>query len=115
MSAGGYPSAAALLAAVRGFIAEAESALDGRLAFHAKVAANALAIVERELGTPPGGEQLAAFGGAEAICAALREGALAPEDPALLAAVEADAAARLAIDNPRYATFARMQEPPRKP
>jgi hypothetical protein len=44
------PTAAELLAAVREFLDdEARPNLDGRLAFHARVAANALAIVEREL------------------------------------------------------------------
>lgn len=111
MSAGGYPSAAELVSAVRAFIAEAEGALHGRLAFHAKVAANALAIVERDMAADAHADALAPFGGRGAVCAALRAGALDPEDPALLAAVEADAAARLAIDNPRYATFARIVQP----
>lgn len=111
MSGGGYPSAAELLAAVRGFVAEAEGALNGRLAFHAKVAANVLAIVERELAAHGDDDALASFGGAAAVCQALRDGSLNPEDPMLLVAIEADAAARLAIDNPRYATFKRMSQP----
>lgn len=111
MSAGGYPSAAELLAAVRGFVAEAEGALAGKLAFHAKVAANVLAIVERELAAQGRHDALAAYGGAAAVCDALRGGSLNPADPALLAAIEADAAVRLAIDNPRYATFKRMAQP----
>jgi len=43
------PTATELVAAVREFLDEAREALDGRLAFHARVAGNALAIVEREL------------------------------------------------------------------
>ncbi|HEX5616652.1 MAG TPA: DUF6285 domain-containing protein [Acidimicrobiia bacterium] len=43
------PTAAELVEAVREFLDDARGALDGRLAFHARVAANALAIVEREL------------------------------------------------------------------
>lgn len=44
------PTAAELVEAVREFLdEEARPALDGRLAFHARVAANALAIVAREL------------------------------------------------------------------
>ena len=45
----GTPSVSQLVDAVRLFLAEAETALSGRLAFHAKVAGNALAIVQREL------------------------------------------------------------------
>jgi hypothetical protein len=33
-----------------------------------------------------------------------------PEDPAVLKAIRQAALARLATDNPRYATFARLQE-----
>jgi hypothetical protein len=44
------PTAAELLAAVRAFLDdELRPAVDGRLAFHARVAANALAMIEREL------------------------------------------------------------------
>ncbi len=43
----GHPSAGELVAAVRAFLDGLP--LTGREAFHAKVAANALAIVEREL------------------------------------------------------------------
>jgi hypothetical protein len=108
-----HPSAAQLLEAVRLFLKEAEGALTGRLAFHAKVAANSLAIVERELAQDPDGAEAAAlalFGGATALCEALREGSLAPDDPAVLRAIRQSALARLATDNPRYATFARLQQ-----
>lgn len=67
----------------------------GRLSFHARVAANALETVERELQLGPAlearhRERLAGFGfvGTRAeLAGALRGGTLDPEDPAVLAAV----------------------------
>lgn len=108
-----HPTAPELLAAVQHFLKEAEAALEGRLAFHAKVAGNALGIVIRELeGDPDAVEQraLEPFGGAAAVCRALRDGSLSPDDKALQKAIRAAVLARLAADNPRYATFARLQE-----
>ncbi len=108
-----HPTAPQLLQAVQLFLKEAEGALSGRLAFHAKVAANSLAIVERELAQKPDAveaQALAPFGGPSALCEALRNGTLAPDDPAVLRAIREAALARLATDNPRYATFARLQE-----
>ncbi len=106
--AGGHPQAAVLLAAVRAFLEEARAALDGRMAFHARIAANVLAIVERELTAPDAADPLAPWGGAGAVCAGLRDGRLDPEDRALLAAMREDVLAKLAIDNPRYATLLRL-------
>lgn len=108
-----HPTAEQLLAAVRLFLTEAEGALSGRLAFHAKVAANSLAIVERELAENPDEaerEALGAFGGAPVLCAGLRDGRIDPADKAVLQAVRAGVLARLLVDNPRYPTFARLQE-----
>jgi len=108
-----HPTATELLQAVQLFLKEAESALTGRLAFHAKVAANSLAIVQRQLAQDHDAaeaEALAPFGGVSALCEALRDGSLDPADPALLEAIRKAALARLATDNPRYATFARLQE-----
>lgn len=106
-----HPTAVQLIEAVRLFLKEAEGALDGRLAFHAKVAANALGIVARELeGAPDAAEAeaLAAFGGPAGVCAGLRDGHLDPGDPVLLEAMRQAVLARLAVDNPRYPTFARL-------
>ncbi|UAJ09680.1 DUF6285 domain-containing protein [Glacieibacterium megasporae] len=55
----GHPSARELVAAVREFIAGLE--IEGREGFHAKVAANALAIVERELVARPDVAEVAAL------------------------------------------------------
>ncbi len=108
-----HPTAIELLQAVQLFLKEAEGALSGRLAFHARVAANSLAIVQRELAQDPDAAEaqaLAPFGGVSALCTALRDGGIDPQDPALLKAIRQAALARLATDNPRYATFARLQE-----
>lgn len=110
-----HPSALALVEAVQLFLREAEGALSGRLAFHAKVAGNALGIVARELAQDPDAAEaqaLAPWGGAQGLCAALRDGAADPADPVVLAALRAAVLARLAVDNPRYSTFARLQERP---
>ncbi|MFN3591123.1 MAG: DUF6285 domain-containing protein [Thermaurantiacus sp.] len=107
----GHPTALELLEAVRLFLKEAESALEGRQAFHAKVAANVLSIVRREMQQAPETAEAAAladFGGASAVCEGLRNGRLQPEDPALLNAMRTAVLVRLAVDNPRYPTFVRL-------
>ncbi len=113
--------AAALVAAVADFIRSIESRLQGREAFHAKVAANALAIVARELEQAPAAAEAAALGGflghdagldalrAE-LCGRLRSGQLTPETPGLLDALTAAVLAKVAVDSPRYATFKRMTQ-----
>ena len=115
----GHPSAAVLVDAVAAFLAEIEPELNGRSAFHAKVAANALAIVARELSLQPDVAEAAALGGllghaapaaklrAE-ICGRLRIGQLDTATPGLLDALLAATTARLAVDNPRYSTFRRL-------
>ncbi len=108
-----HPTAIQLLQAVQLFLKEAEAALDGRLAFHAKVAGNALGIVVRELAQAPDAAEDAAFapfGGRDALCEGLRRGDFLPGDAAVLRAVRAAALARLAVDNPRYPTFQRLME-----
>lgn len=116
----GHPDAAALVEAVRGFIAGLP--LDGRDAFHAKVAANALAIVARELSQQPDAAEaavLAAFLAGQpadanaaaptALCALIRAGKLGVATPGLLDALIAAAVVRLRVDNPRYATLTRLE------
>ena len=114
----GTPSAAQLVDAVRLFLAEAETQLSGRLAFHAKVAGNALAIVVRELAASPEPAERAALtaltghDGATAdlrheLCERLRDGRASAETPGLVDALFAAAVAQVAVDNPRYATFKR--------
>ena len=117
----GHPSAADLVEAVHAFLQEIESSLVGREAFHAKVAANVLGIVERELRQQPerieanalvhilGHDAPLAELRAEA-CAALREGRLGTATPGLLDDLIAATLAKLAVDNPRYSTYRRLTE-----
>ncbi|WP_199553549.1 DUF6285 domain-containing protein [Sandaracinobacteroides hominis] len=108
-----HPTAAQLIEAVQLFLKEAEGELTGRLAFHAKVAGNTLAIVNRELAQNPEtteAEALAPFGGVAAACEDLRNGRLDPSDKALLRAIRKGVLARCAVDNPRYASFTRLTE-----
>ncbi|MER2092507.1 MAG: DUF6285 domain-containing protein, partial [Saccharopolyspora rectivirgula] len=81
----------------------------GAVHFLARVAANALDGVERELrfGSRQAREhrrRLADFGVADQaeFADAIRSGKLDPGDPALLAAVRAAVTDRLAVANPRY-------------
>jgi hypothetical protein len=109
-----------LIAAVADFLKSIEPELSGRNAFHAKVAGNALAIVGRELAQQPRAAEQAALAGflghdagldalrAE-LCGRLRAGQLTAETPGLLAALSTAVMAKVAVDNPRYATLARMQ------
>jgi aminoglycoside phosphotransferase (APT) family kinase protein len=106
----GHPTAADLVAAVAMFLREdVMSATEGRLNFLARVAANALGGVERELLLGPEQERrhrerLAAFGRRDQaeLAAAIRSGEIAADDAALLAAVRAAVTDRLAVANPRY-------------
>jgi hypothetical protein len=111
--------AVALVEAVADFLRSIEGDLAGQKGFHAKVAANALAIVARELAQQPGAVEAAALGDfldhraslpalrAE-LCGRLRAGQLTPETPGLLEALTAATLAKVAVDNPRYSTLGRM-------
>ena len=125
------PTAQELLEAVRRFLEDdVVAALDGPARFHARVAANVLAIVGRELAdeesllvaewtrlatllerpsvTPP--ERLGALRTAvaemtDALCARIRRGDAdaSPVREAVRAAVTASVAEKLAVANPRMA------------
>jgi aminoglycoside phosphotransferase (APT) family kinase protein len=111
------PTAAELLEAVREFVEhDAQPGLDGRAAFHARVAVNALGIVERELVLGPETDapvaaRLAALLGREgsppelaaALAAGIRDGSLDDGRDEVVEAIVALVAAKLAIANPRYA------------
>ncbi|MEE4350852.1 MAG: DUF6285 domain-containing protein [Pacificimonas sp.] len=112
---------AELAEAVSGFIEEIMPQLEGRQAFHAKVARNALAIISREVRDDPLPAERAYYaertgvdgGGAEAeraFCAALRTGEIDAGDPALLSDMTAFVAARLAVDNPKFSTLKRLKD-----
>jgi len=111
--------AADLVEAAAAFLKEAEGELPGRMAFHAKVAANALAIAVRELREQPDDVEAEALGAllpdvppgkrVAATCARIRSGAWTVETPGLLDALEAGVTARLAVDNPRFPTLQRLR------
>jgi Domain of unknown function (DUF6285) len=97
------PTNAELLAAVRAFLeTEALPELKGRTAYHAKVAAAVLAIVERAMaqGEPP---PLPAD-----LSDAIRSGEVDATTPGLLGQLRAATLAQLAIDNPKYTTYLRL-------
>jgi hypothetical protein len=92
----GVPTTAELVAAVRSFLTEEViPATDGRISFHARVAANVLAQVERELQGGP----VETTGEAE-LAAAIRDGAISFEDA--LPRVRAGVVAKLRTSNPRH-------------
>lgn len=112
------PNSAELITAVRGFLErEAVPALSGRQAYHARVAAHVLAIVERELAAPPEAverEVLTQLIGGEnpraALVAALRTGAMDADTPGLIDALTRITLARMAADNPKYSTYRRLAD-----
>jgi len=103
----GRPTAVELLAAVREFLRDdVMAATEGRVAFHARVAANVVAIVEREL-LQEGGDRaglLAALGVASdrELAAVIRSGALDDRVDEVTAALVAGVGAKIAVANPRY-------------
>lgn len=113
------PSAHELVTAVREFIEKhAMPELQGRTAFHARVAANALAIVARQLeqATPAEAmerKRLKALLGIDgtldklnrALCKAIRTGGLPWNDPRLGTHLTATTLAKIAIDQPAYAGY----------
>ncbi len=111
------PSSEELLGSVIGFLNQvAAPQLSGQAAFHARVAANALALIEREMAHKPAADARAqALYAAlladltsplealnQQICAQIRDGCLSYKDPALLAALREVTLAQLAIDQPTY-------------
>jgi len=116
------PTAAELIDAVSEFLSrEIAPTLSGRLAFHARVAVNVLAIVKRELELGPAAdradaERLAALLGhegdpaalTEELCRRIEAGEIAADDPALIEHLWATTLATLAVDQPGYATYRRI-------
>jgi hypothetical protein len=110
-----HPKPQELTEAVGRWIEEIRPQLDPRNAFLARVAANALAAVTRELTLGDEAkaravqrlEPLLGHGGAYEgltweLCEKLRAGDLAAETPGLLAALRANVLDQLAIDQPGY-------------
>jgi aminoglycoside phosphotransferase (APT) family kinase protein len=106
------PSGAALLSAVRDFLATevgSRDASDPILKFHARVAANALRIAEREALLAPAHEQahrdrLAALGCQDDadLCAKIRDGALDHRFGEVAEATRATAVDKLTVANPAH-------------
>jgi hypothetical protein len=118
------PTAAELQSALDAFDRE-DGPPDGRRLFLARVADNARALLAREaaLGETAEAEErarLSALLGGESdyrdlngrLCEALRSGAIAPRDPALLAHMRATAIARIAIDQPGYCGLEALLDSP---
>jgi hypothetical protein len=115
------PSTAELVGAVEDFLRNvAMKHLEGHAQFHARVSANALAIVKRELELGPGQaeDELARLRGLlgqdgdldalnRELCRRMREGEIALEDDAHLWATTLE---KVAIDQPRYSGYQRALE-----
>jgi Domain of unknown function (DUF6285) len=118
------PSAEQLVAAVRDFLERvAMPQLSGHSGFHARVAVNALAIVERQLALSveqdaAESDRLRALlghdGALEAqnreLCREIRAGRIGPSTPGLLEHLRATTLAKLAVDQPSYSGYRRAIE-----
>lgn len=110
------PRADELVEAVARWIDSVRPGLPPRDAFLARVAANVLSVVKRELTLGPPAEasatarlaDLLGHGGSLAelnaeLCAKLRDGQMDRDTPGLLAALKANIVEQIAIDQPNYA------------
>lgn len=102
------PTAAELVAAVADFLDGQVRAVGGQVGFHARVAANVLRTVERELldaGDGPVRDALAGLGFADEIslAQAVRNGELDDRGDELMACLRVLVRHRLSIDHPGYA------------
>lgn len=118
-----HPTAAELVHAVREFLKEqAMPALEGRAAFHARVAVNALSIVERQLELSSEHEPaersrlrtlLGHDGSLDAqnreLCRRIRSGELDADTPGLVEHLFETTLAKLAVDQPRYSGYLRAR------
>ena len=104
----GRPTAAELVAAVAEFLdAEVRSTTTGAVNFHARVAANALRIVERELLDPQADAPQAALGALgyldeDALAVAIRAGELDGRDAEVMSCLRELVRHRLAVAHPGY-------------
>ncbi len=118
------PSLVELVRAVRHFLeGRALPALQGHRAFQARVAANALGIVERQLERGPDSEAaererlralLSRDGSLEELnrelCRRIRSGDLVPDSPGLFEHLRETTLAKLAVDQPQYTGYRRARE-----
>ena len=104
----GRPLAAELVAAVAEFLeTDVRAATEGQVNFHARVAANALRIVERELLDESEAESRAALAGLgfadeEQLAAAIRAGEMDGRAEEVTACLLDLVRRRLAVDHPGY-------------
>ncbi|MBX7433631.1 hypothetical protein JDV09_16155 [Mycobacterium sp. Y57] len=104
----GRPTAAELVAAVADFLDnDVRAACDGQVGFHARVAANVLRTVERELLDRSAGRVRAAledlgFPDEAALAQAIRSGRLDDREAEVLEVLRLLVRHRLAIDHPGY-------------
>ena len=118
------PSLAELVCAVREFLGEhAMKELKGHTAFHARVATNALMIVERQLEQGDEHEAgevarleklLGETGGAEELnrkfCSRIRSGELGMDTPGLFDHLWTTTIGQVAIDQPKYSGYKKALE-----
>lgn len=105
------PSAEHLILAVKHFLdTDVLPQLENRTAFHARVASNVLGIVAREMAQIP----QAATADSD-LCAQIRSGTVSVETAGVIDALLASAVAQVAVDNPKYSTYVRMQDENRLP
>ncbi|MEU0497611.1 DUF6285 domain-containing protein [Mycobacterium sp. NPDC006124] len=99
----GRPTAAELVAAVAEFLeGEVKEATSGAVNFHARVAANALRTVERELLSETAGPALLGFDDERALAAAIRAGDLDDRAAEVAETLRLLVARRLAVSHPGY-------------
>ena len=99
----GRPTAAELVAAVADFLdTDVRSATDGQVSFHARVAANVLRTVERELLDARPLPDLLEYADETALAAAIRAGDLDGRAAEVLACLRTLVRHRLAVAHPGY-------------
>lgn len=99
----GRPTAAELVAAVADFLdKDVRQATEGQVSFHARVAANVLRIVERELTDDRATPDFLGYADEAAFAAAIRDGDLDDRAAEVLPALRALVSHRLDVAHPGY-------------
>jgi len=99
----GRPTAAELVAAVADFLDnDVRPSIEGQVAFHARVAANVLRTVERELTDDRAAPDLLGYADEQTLAAAIRAGELDERAGEVLACLRALVRHRLTIAHPGY-------------
>ena len=99
----GRPTAAELVAAVADFLdGDVRQSTEGQVSFHARVAANVLRIVERELTDDRATPDLLGYADEAALAAAIRLGDLDGRAAEMLPTLRALVTHRLTVAHPGY-------------